>query len=77
MTRSWVAALDGELAASWRLHPLGLVTLGYAVAQSLRHGLCLASVGFRRRFPAAGHVLDGAGLGLVGLLLLRWVLVVW
>ncbi len=73
LTRSWVAMLGGDLAASLRFHGLGAVTLVYAGAQALRHAAWLAFPR-RRRELRWGRALDGLGLALLGLLFARWLL---
>lgn len=73
LTRSWVSALHGDLAASAVHHPLGWLVLLYALAQVVRHLLWVSAPGLRRRIEAAGRWLDRGIVVLAGLLLVAWV----
>lgn len=73
LTRSWVSALHGDLAASALHHPLGWLVLLYALAQAARHLLWVSAPGERRRIEAAGRWLDRGIVVLAGLLLVAWV----
>ncbi len=73
LTRSWVALLHGDLAASLGFHPLGWLVLLYALAQAARHGAWLALARCRRGIERAGWFLDRGILALGALLLVAWV----
>ncbi len=73
LTRSWVAALHGDLAGSLRFHPLGWLVLLYALAQAARHGAWLGLARFRRGIERIGWFLDRGVVALGALLLVAWV----
>ncbi len=72
LSRSWVAALRGDLGASIAFHPLGWLVLLYAGAQFLRHGLWLSMCQLRNRLDRAGRWLDYAVIPLAILLFAGW-----
>jgi len=76
MTRSCVALLEGDLAHSMRMHPLGLplvLVTAAAALMAFREGITGRPV-FRRFLDARGTRWALAG---VGLLFLVWVIRVW
>jgi len=72
LTRSWVALARGDIAASFRFHRLGWLTMLYAVAQVLRHGLWLVWTSKRRLIERGGHWLDRGVLVIAGLMFVVW-----
>ncbi len=77
LTRSWVAAIHGDLRASLRFHAFGLPTLGYALAQGLWQSLWIALPRWRRRTAGLDGFLGVAGLVLVSLMILKWLFVLY
>jgi len=76
LTRSWVAAVHGDLAASFAFHRLGWLVLLYVAVQALRHGawLALAPLArWRETIERAGRWLDRSLIPLGVLLLVAWV----
>lgn len=73
LTRSWVAAVHGDLAASLAFHKLGWLVLLYVAAQAVRHGAWLVLAGARPRVESAGRCLDRGIVALGVLLLIAWV----
>ncbi len=73
LTRSWVAAVHGDLADSFAFHRLGWLVLLYVVVQALRHGAWLVVTGRREAIERAGGWLDRGIIPLGGLLLIAWV----
>ena len=69
LTRSWVSAMEGDLAGSFAFHPLGWLLLLYAMAQAVRHLVWLGVPPARAGVERAGWWLD-RGVVLVALLLL-------
>ena len=73
LTRSWVAAVHGDLAASLAFHRLGWLVLLYVVLQALRHGAWLVFVQPRETVERVGRWLDRGIIPLFALLLIAWV----
>lgn len=73
LTRSWVAALEGDLGGSVGFHPLGWLVLLYAGAQAARHLLWLAVVPWRAGVDRLGLWLDRGLLVVLAALLIAWV----
>lgn len=73
LTRSWVAALHGQVAASLAFHRLGWLVLLYVALQALRHGAWLALARRREAIERAGRWLDRGLVPLGVLLLVAWV----
>jgi hypothetical protein len=69
LSRSWVEAARGDLAASFEQHRLGLALMLYVLAQALRHGVWLVAPRCRSGLERAGRWLD-AGVLLLGVALL-------
>lgn len=72
LTRSCVAAVHGQFAASLAFHPLGWLVLLYALAQAARHGLWLSRPGWRTTVDRWGGRLDYGLIGLPVLMLALW-----
>ena len=75
LSRSWVAAVRGDLSRSVQHHGLGWMLLTYAMLQALRHAAWLAGARHRLRIEGLGRPLDLAILPVFALLLLRWIFV--
>ncbi|HSL84290.1 MAG TPA: DUF2752 domain-containing protein, partial [Thermoanaerobaculia bacterium] len=73
LTRSWVSAVHGDLAASLGHHPLGWLVLLYALAQGTRHGAWLAAPRRRGTVECLGARLDRGVILLGALLLVAWI----
>ena len=76
LTRSWVAAVRGDVADSVLHHPLGWLVLLYVLAQGARHLTWIATPSrgaFRRTIEVPGRWLDRGAFVLAGLLLVAWV----
>ena len=73
LTRSWVAAMHGDLAGSWAFHRVGWLLLAYAWLQILRHGLWLAVPKLRRPLAPWGRRLDRGAILLAVVLVVAWV----
>jgi hypothetical protein len=73
LTRSWVAALEGDLAGSVAFHPVGWLVLLYAGAQALRHLLWMAVVPWRAGVERAGLWLDRGLVLILAVLLVVWI----
>lgn len=73
LTRSFVAAVRGDLAASLAHHVLGAVLLAYALAQALRHALWLGVASWRGRVEWAGGYLDRGLVVLAVALAVVWI----
>ena len=73
LTRSWVSAVHGDLAASLGHHPLGWLVLLYAAAQGARHGAWLALPRKRGTVERFGGRLDRGVILLGVLLVIAWI----
>lgn len=72
LTRSWVSALEGDLAGSLAFHPVGWLLLFYAGAQAARHLLWLAVAPWRPAVARIGLWLDRGLVVVLAVLLLVW-----
>ena len=73
LTRSWVAAVHGDVAGSVAHHPLGWLLLAYALVQAARHGAWLVLPGRRAAVERLGAPLDRGVIALGVLLFLAWI----
>lgn len=73
LTRSWVAALHGDLSGSLGHHALGWLVLAYAVAQLGRNAAWLALPRRRLAVERFGRPLDRAVVAVAVLLLIAWI----
>jgi hypothetical protein len=73
LTRSWVAAVHGDLAASLAFHRLGWLVLLYVALQALRHAAWLALARRRQGIERSGRWLDRGIIPLGVVLLIAWV----
>lgn len=74
LTRSFVAAMHGNLAGSFGWHRLGPLALLYTWAQILRHSLWLAWPQRRESVEVWGRYLDQSLLLLASLYPINWIL---
>lgn len=72
LTRSWVAALEGDFAGSVAFHPVGWLVLLYAGAQAARHLLWLGVVPWRAGVDRIGVWLDRGLVVVLAVLLVVW-----
>lgn len=72
LTRSWVSALHGDLAASRAHHPVGWLVLLYVLAQGIRHGAWVLVARRRAAIERFGFWLDRGVIAVGALLFLVW-----
>ena len=73
LTRSWIAAAQGDLRASFQWHPLGVVLMAWVAAEGAVRGLWLA---IRRLRPLVDRLLPGLNLlaiPIAAAMLVNWV----
>ena len=72
LTRSWLAAANGDWQSSLRHHQFGMMLILYTILQIFRHTAWLIGPSIRSGVERVGRKLDMGILVLAGLLAINW-----